>query len=52
MLKIQKDQVVPLNVSKKVLAKEIFNDIEHEIVNKKLLNDKEKIKDYILENYL
>ena len=32
--------------------KEVFNDIEHEIVNKKLLNDKEKIKDYILENYL
>jgi tRNA nucleotidyltransferase (CCA-adding enzyme) len=31
--------------------KEIFNDLEYKIVNKLLENDKEKIKQYILENY-
>ena len=31
--------------------KEIFEDLEYKIVNKLLENDKEKIKQYILENY-
>ena len=31
--------------------KEIFNDLEYKIVNKLLENDKEKIKQYIIENY-
>ena len=31
--------------------KEIFNDLEYKLVNKLLENDKEKIKQYILENY-
>ena len=31
--------------------KEIFNDLEYKLVNKLLENDKEKIKEYILEKY-
>jgi len=31
--------------------KEIFNDLEYNIVNKLLENDKEEIKKYILDNY-
>ena len=32
--------------------KDIYNDLEYKLVNKLLENDKDKMKEYILENYL
>lgn len=40
-----------LNKNPGKFLKEIFNDLEYKIVNKLLENDKEKIKNYILEHY-
>lgn len=47
-----KEICILLNQRPGKFLKEIFDDLEYKLVNKLLENDKEKLKNYILENYI